>query len=176
MKYNPTKVDGNDEVRYTIEQGERNRLFVIGLNPSTADIQKADPTMRRVVDFANRLCFDGFVMLNLYPQRATCPDALHREMDETIHQANIAKIKHLISQEDNPIILVAYGDKIGVRKYLSQCLEDIIEALEPYHPQWICLGNLTKLGNPRHPLYVKADTKATQLNYENGNKFNYKML
>lgn len=165
IQYNPTRVDGDNHVRYTIEQGEKNRLFVIGLNPSTADICKADPTMRRVVGFVNHFGYDGYVMLNLYPLRATSPNTLPCEADfnEHLHCANLTKIAELLKQEKNPTILAAFGNNIGKRRYLRHCWQDIIEVAKPYQPQWKCLGSLTKLGNPRHPLYIKGDTQLSDL-------------
>ena len=50
----------------------------IGLNPSTADALRNDPTVWRWVHFANAWGFGGFVAVNLYPFRAANPDACKR--------------------------------------------------------------------------------------------------
>src|SRR5688572_12557148 len=48
----------------------------VGLNPSTADDEKDDPTIRRCIGFAKRWGYGGVVMLNLFAYRATRPDAM----------------------------------------------------------------------------------------------------
>lgn len=62
------KMIGNTgRLRYVLSKPGKNVLFVIGVNPSTANEEKPDPTMRKVIGFAEVNGFDGFVMLNLYP-------------------------------------------------------------------------------------------------------------
>jgi hypothetical protein len=48
-------------------------MAVIGCNPSTADEQKDDPTIRKTIGFARRLGFGGVLMLNVGAFRATHP-------------------------------------------------------------------------------------------------------
>ena len=57
----------------------------------------------------------------------------------------------------HPVILLAYGNAIETRSYLKNCLRDIINQLQPLHPQWKQIGNLTRLGHPRHPLYARYE-------------------
>jgi hypothetical protein len=46
------------------------------LNPSTADAEVDDPTIRRCMSFAKREGYDGIEVLNLYGLRATKPKHL----------------------------------------------------------------------------------------------------
>ena len=48
-------------------------VLFIGLNPSTADENYDDPTIRRCVDYAHRWGYGGLVMTNLFAFRATLP-------------------------------------------------------------------------------------------------------
>jgi hypothetical protein len=48
----------------------------IGLNPSTADEQQLDPTLRRVRSFTASMGYRRFVMLNLFGLRATDPKVM----------------------------------------------------------------------------------------------------
>lgn len=61
----------DDQWRYTLGQSGKRPLLTIGLNPSTATQEKADPTVARVERIAKDKGFNGFVMLNLYPVRKT---------------------------------------------------------------------------------------------------------
>ncbi len=153
MKYNITKMVGDERVRYSLTNKGDNPLIVIGINPSTADKDKPDATMRRVMGFAERYGFDSFVMLNVYPLRATNPAALPQECDAELHTANIREIVNIVSSRPGPSILLAYGGNINSRKYLRPCLRDIVEAIKPYSPKYFQIGPvLNRDGSPKHPL------------------------
>ena len=67
MNYCPTcnetgKSQGDH--RFVLEQPGERMLLVVGLNPSTADETHPDPTVRKVVGFAEGGGYDGFAMLN----------------------------------------------------------------------------------------------------------------
>ncbi len=126
-----------------------------GVNPSTATDAKPDPTMRKVLGFAENNGFDGFAMMNLYPLQSTNPNALPKTMDEELHQRNLAEIKEVIGKKKNPVVLLAFGHTIGAAPYLKRCIKDIVTMLQPLCPQWKQIGKLTKWGNPRHPLYAR---------------------
>lgn len=55
-------------------------LFVM-LNPSTADAELDDPTIRRVVGFAKAWGYGGAVVVNLFGFRATSPKVLKTAAD-----------------------------------------------------------------------------------------------
>lgn len=62
---------GDNKVRYALgEPGKRN-IICVGVNPSTADFVKDDPTIEQVKRTASQNNYDGWIMLNLYPLRAT---------------------------------------------------------------------------------------------------------
>src|SRR6185312_12359012 len=56
-------------------------LTFIMLNPSTADAEQDDPTIRRCIGFAKRDGFGALTVLNLYALRATDPRELERADD-----------------------------------------------------------------------------------------------
>lgn len=70
--------------RYTLERvwappegyrGAREVAAFIGLNPSTADEVKNDPTVTRCINYARRWGFHGMFMLNIFALRSTDPRA-----------------------------------------------------------------------------------------------------
>lgn len=56
-------------------------VMLIGLNPSTADANHNDPTIRRCIGFARDWGFGGVRVLNLFAFRATYPDDLKAAAD-----------------------------------------------------------------------------------------------
>lgn len=51
-------------------------IMFIGLNPSTADETKDDPTIRRCLGYCRSWGYIGFVMVNLFAFRATEPEVM----------------------------------------------------------------------------------------------------
>lgn len=139
------------------EKGE-NPLVVFGINPSTATPEKLDKTMRvvkRLVELDDNN-YDGYIMLNLYPQRTTDPDGLHSEKSEYAYQKNLEVvgncIKELVRDNKSVDIWAAWGGNIDRRNYLLKSLEAIEKILRPYSVRWLERGEYK---NPHHPLYLK---------------------
>lgn len=122
------------------------RLVFVMLNPSTADANVDDPTIRRCKAFARREGFGGIVVLNLYAYRATKPAAL-RDVDDPIGPENDQTIVRVLSTRKRAI--AAWGAHADTARARA------VVALAP-HVQWQCLGT-TAGGAPRHPLYVRGD-------------------
>lgn len=151
--------DSRNLYRYSLGYFTKNPILCIGINPSTATPQKWDSTINKVNKFANNNGFEGWIMVNLYPQRASKPNQLDLNPDENECQKNIDTIKEIINTYDISKIWAAWGNNISIRPYLKSCLKDIYAMTSNYH--WINCGNLTKLGNPRHPLYLNYNTTFT---------------
>ena len=86
MNYCPTcnetgKSQGDH--RFVLEQPGERMLLVVGLNPSTADETHPDPTVRKVVGFAEGGRYDGFAMLNLASERATDKRSLSATLEKS---------------------------------------------------------------------------------------------
>jgi len=145
--------DHKNRYRYTLGNKGKTTLFVFGVNPSTATDNLLDPTIKNVQIFSDILTFDSFIMLNLYPLRATNPKKLPVRHDEEQHQKNLYYIKKYMINK--PTVWCAWGNLIESRDYLKNCLCDIKKSLSNYKPKWIKYGNLTKLGHPQHPARKK---------------------
>ena len=110
--------------------------------------------------------FDSFVMLNVYPLRTPKIEELPAEIDSNLHEQNISHIVEEISKIENPSILVAYGNSISKKKYLRLCLKDILKELTQFKgAKFIQLGDLTKAGNPRHPLMARANIEIKEYKF-----------
>jgi hypothetical protein len=124
-------------------------LVVIGLNPSTADENDDDPTIRRCIGFAKREGCGRLVMLNLFALRATDPRVMKAHRDP-IGAENDAVIRHWTRDEcDWSSIVVAAWGVHGVHMGRSVTVRLLT-------PQLYCLG-VTQTGQPRHPLYLHGD-------------------
>ena len=100
-------------------------------------------------------------MLNLYPQRATNPNDMHIKADNNLNKKNYEAIRSVFNIYPNALTLASWGNAIEKRKYLKDCLKEIL-AIAPDR-KWVCRGKLTVKGNPRHQLYVPDNTKLQDL-------------
>lgn len=122
-------------------------LMIIGLNPSTADAHVDDATIRKSVKFAKTWGMESLLMLNLFAFRSTDPKKLYH-VEDPIGLDNDKYLKGF--QHSSAMVLAAWGAH-GSFKDRDKEVLDLI-----YDP--FCLG-VTKDGQPRHPLYIKDDTK-----------------
>jgi len=139
--------DESGAYRYSLTRswGAGRRIAFVLLNPSTADATADDPTIRRCIGFAQALGFGSLEVVNLCALRSTDPTALARHPDP-IGPANADAIARAIARAD---LTVAGWGNHGAR---------YVELLPP--EAWSdvdlhCFG-LTKLGQPRHPLYLPS--------------------
>lgn len=147
--YEPSKT--NPHLRFILGTEGSKPLLVIGLNPSTANDRDPDPTMRKVIGFASRHGCDSFVILNLYAQRTTDPNKLHKRLDKKLHNENISHIVTTLNKYKDTTILAAWGETIREREYFKKCISDIYNNIRSKNNYWLKIGDLTKSGHPRHP-------------------------
>ena len=132
--------------------GEPEVCVFVMLNPSTADGNQDDPTIRRCVAFAKSWGYERVEVVNLFAYRATDPRTLlglgHN--DDPVGVDNQSYIEQVIHDTHTTRVVCAWGAHGG---HLGQN-ETMLG--------WIgtsktgALG-VTKEGHPRHPLYVKGD-------------------
>jgi len=135
--------------------GVRYRLVTfVMLNPSTADAELDDPTIRRCQSFARSWGYDGIMVVNLYALRSTDPKGLWLDGDPVgPRNDSHLRIAAFFAQYDDTPIVAAWGANARP--------ERVAEVLAiPHMDRLTCLG-VTKDGSPRHPLYVRGDTPTT---------------
>lgn len=126
-------------------------LFVM-LNPSTADANLDDPTIRRCVGFAKREGCNWLTVVNLFALRATDPKQLQAATAMGGDPIGPDNWRHFIGEikaHRGGIIIAAWGAHPMART-MPMHHEAMREAGA------VCLG-MTKDGAPKHPLYLKAD-------------------
>ena len=152
---------GDDTERFILGESGANPIICFGINPSTANDIKYDPTILKIRKIASENNCDSWVMLNLYPQRATNPNDMHEKADNDLKITNYEVIRSVFNIYPNALTLASWGNAIEKRKYLKDCLKEIL-AIAPDR-KWVCRGKLTVKGNPRHQLYVPDNTKLQDL-------------
>ena len=147
------------EYRYILGTRGKNPLICIGINPSTAEPDNLDNTLKSVERIALGNGFDSFIMFNVYAQRATSPDDMEKQCNLQLHKENLEAFRYVLSISEKPAVWAAWGAIIEKRKYLPDCVRDMAAVGQEYGASWYCAGAITKKGHPHHPLYLRKDEK-----------------
>jgi len=122
------------------------KIMFIGLNPSTANEEQDDPTIRRVVRFASDWGYGGVYMLNLFTYVTAYP-------------------KELLKC-DNPLMLADHYLQLYAKKVERIVFAwgsftesaDRAKQVKTMFPIAFCLGQNSN-GSPKHPLYLLGSTE-----------------
>ena len=128
--------------------GPLQRPLFLMLNPSTADENQTDPTLRRCIGFAKQWGCDGIVVGNLFAFRTAYPDAMFAQADPVGPDND-----HILPKlaRAAPFVVCGWGAQAGAQARVAHVLA-LLQQNAPMTPLK-CLG-FTKGGHPRHPLYV----------------------
>lgn len=126
-----------------IWDSKKPKALYIMLNPSYADDESDDPTIRRLIFFSKKFKFGGFYVTNLFTQITPYPKELN--MDNNSKKKNLIIISELIKKSD--LIVYAWGNLVSEPMQLRKLIESPL-----------CFG-INKNGTPKHPLYLRSDTK-----------------
>ena len=154
------------EYRYILGTKGSNPLICIGINPSTAEPDHLDNTLKSVERIALGNGFDSFIMFNVYAQRATNPDAMEKDCNLSLHKENLKAFRYVLSMSKTPTVWAAWGAIIEKRDYLADCVRDMVAVGQEFGAQWCCAGAISKKGHPHHPLYLRKDEKIKPFDIE----------
>lgn len=149
--------------RYTVGLGADPRMaaFVM-LNPSTADQDQLDPTLRRCRGFALREGCDRMTIVNLYAWRATDPADMWRAADP-IGPGNDEVIAEVCRAAD--LVICGWGGgqakNAAQRERFTARAARVRSMLREAGVELHHLG-LTNGGQPTHPLYLPGATPVTR--------------
>lgn len=147
-------LDQSRKYRYVLKRqwGDNGNNFInfVLLNPSTADETKDDPTIIACIKIAQNLGYDGLWVTNLFAFRATEPSDL-KKYTEPIGEQNDQYLTDCAKR--SKIVVIAWGNH---GDFLGRD-QDVIKLLSKIQTPH-CL-EITKLGNPKHPLYIKRTAK-----------------
>lgn len=148
---------------------------MILLNPSTADAERDDPTIRRCMGFARSWGYDRLIITNLFAYRATNPSWLRRSEapvgelvpppfahDRAVPVDRRGAPPYVCERNDLEImraareaelVVVAWGAYAAASVRAPHVAAMLVEAgIEP-----MAFG-VTNEGHPRHPLYLRRET------------------
>lgn len=139
---------------WRIWDSERPKITFIGLNPSTADQDTNDPTMRRLINFCSRNNYGGLYMTNLFSVIATDSKEL-KQLTNPVDYPEIKNTKTIYTIQD----CAKLSDKVvfcwGRSKYHPSMINHCLKIIETF-PDAYCFG-FNSDGSPKHPLYLKNE-------------------
>lgn len=153
----------------------------IMLNPSTANAQKTDPTVRRCIGFARKWSYGRLEVVNAFAWIATDPNELKnaqpdaREFFRGAARDAFGGVQILVNGPKDP---VGPENDVAIHSAVVQALASggcvvaawngmveklgrlprMLEILEPFKSHIYTLG-YTEDGTPKHPLYLPAATE-----------------
>lgn len=133
-------------------------MFVM-VNPSTADAEKDDPTIRKCIGFAKKLGGGELLVGNKFAYRATDVRELRKAKDP-IGPENDHHLREMMYSAD--IHICAWGSLNKLPEALRRRWTDIVRIADALRPE---VGHLDLSaigvcddGHPRHPLMVGYET------------------
>lgn len=137
--------------------GEPLSCVFVMLNPSTADGDQDDPTIRRCVAYAKAWGYDRMEVVNLFAWRSTEPRtvlSMTGEKTDPVGPDNRLHVRRAIG--DAGIVVCAWGAHGG---HIDQD-ETMLGWIEEDGGEPHAL-RVTKDGFPAHPLYLPSDLRPT---------------
>ncbi len=131
-------------------------IMFIGLNPSTAGETEDDPTVRRCIGFAKRWGYGTMFMCNAFSLVSTDASVLKgRSISQLLDRASNLALRTVRKRCKKAV--VAWGNGVDSTWIGAEREKSLVRMLGPVH----CFGR-TKLGHPKHPLYLKNDAKLSR--------------
>ena len=136
--------------RYALGRIGKNPLVVICMNPSAAKEDISDATINRIIRVSKKLNKDGWIVFNLYPERATKAYDLS-QYDKTVANNNLSIIQEFLVDNKISEVWGAWGNSGNILT-LIEAKKSLLTMLKNNRIRVFYFGTLTKEGNPRHPL------------------------
>ena len=136
---------------------EHGQVTWVMLNPSTADAEVDDPTIRRLWGYTEAWGYRRFEVVNLFAWRATKPRDLwtaQRAGEDIIGSDNDAVL--LSTCQRARLVIVGWGAPARAIPRAKAVVAILQAAGVPLHAL-----KATKAGHPGHPLYLKASLTPT---------------
>lgn len=129
---------------------DKPRILFVMLNPSTADAEVDDATIRSCIRLSKSWGYGSFEVINLFGFRATDPK-------------DMADAEHPVGPDNDRIAAAAIQRcdmavcAWGAHWMAETRAREMVRLITAKRPVAYCLGT-TKSGAPKHPLYIKSGT------------------
>jgi hypothetical protein len=143
--------------RYRLERdgpGE-GRTVVIMVNPSTADAEEDDATIRKVKGFGARNGWGRIIVGNLFAYRATDVREL-AQADDPVGPMNDYHLSLMMKEADR--VVFAWGRLAKIPRRWRYRIAPLAKLAAHYGRPPLCIGEPTKCGQPSHPLMLAYET------------------
>lgn len=136
--------------RFALGKKESSSLVAICMNPSAARETKSDHTINRIIKVSQMLGMDGWMVFNIYPERATDADEMD-DFKQDLSDENIKEIKKYLVENNVSEVWGAWGDNKNITALING-KQQLLAMLSEIGVKVYYFGTLTKNGNPRHPI------------------------
>lgn len=130
-----------------------------GVNPSTADAEVDDATVRKWAGFVRRWGGGSFIVGNVFAYRATDVGEL-AEVSDPFGPDNSRFLKDLV--EDADILVPCWGARGKLPPSLRNAPANVLRFLLETGKPVKCFG-FTACGSPRHPLMLAYETQLVEV-------------
>lgn len=144
----------DNRYRYVLGTEGQNPLIVMSINPSVGAPDVDSPTLGTVRKIADYYGYDSWIILCLYPQRATHLGELAEMADPAQVKKNNAVIRSILSRWPHRKIWAAWGTHYQDRFFFPQCLADIVAIADEFQESWMYYGPLDAGDTPHYCLYI----------------------
>ncbi len=161
-----TKISKCKKYRYSLMRywGEKDiepekMVNFVMLNPSKADSEIDDATIRKCIGFCKEWGYEGFYVTNLFAWRETDAKAVAKLLDkgiDVIGSENDMYINKYANISD--ITVIAWGNSCPKK---GERVKKVMKILEDQN--LFAIGEPTKQGNPRHPLMISYKVDLIQV-------------
>ena len=145
----------DNTARFVLGTEGKNPLLIMSVNPSIGAPDVDTPTLGTVRHITKYYGYDSWIIMCLYPQRATHLYQLAESPNEEWIKDNLKVIENIMATHPDKNLWACWGTHIHDRFYLPTCLEQIIPIAKKYNEKWVHYGPLTEEGDPRYDLYLE---------------------
>lgn len=137
------------------------RIMFIGLNPSVADENQDDRTIRRLVGFSKSWGYNAFVICNVFGFVTPDPSEMLKQSDPVGPCNNQVLTRNI---ERSQAVVACWGNHCPLERQRTIC--ELIEA-QCYS---VYCFRTTKANRPEHPLYLPKTLKPIEFNWRKATK------
>jgi len=155
--------DPTRQYRYTLTRcwdASGPRIMWLLCNPSTADENVLDPTLKRCYKWSLDLGYGSFEVTNMFAYRSTDPRGL-RSVEDPVGPENDEAILGACGRAS--MVVLGWGDVASVLgQKFDQREQQLTYMLWHHHVTTYALAVTGRTRRPRHPLYLRSSCRPTR--------------